>query len=188
MIRKSLGLVLLLLAGPGLAEGVSYNFIELGYERVEFDDIDLDGDGFGLGGSVELGEYVFLLVDYSQTSFDGGIDYDQLAVGAGYHVGMSERTDLYVGLLYVAAEASVGNGSADENGLGATMGIRGLITDKFELQGDVTYIDLGGGIDGTSVGVMGRYSFTPAFAGTLNLGFDEDATNYGVGVRFYFGK
>ena len=63
MIRKSLGLALLLLAGPGLAEGVSYNFIELGYERVEFDDIDLDGDGFGLGGSVELGEYVFLLVD-----------------------------------------------------------------------------------------------------------------------------
>jgi hypothetical protein len=188
MIRKSLGLVLLLLAGPALAQGVSYNFIELGYERSEFDDIDLDGDGFGLGGSVEIGEYVFLLVDYSQISFDEGIDYDQLAVGAGYHVGMSARTDLYVGLLYVAAEASVGNDSADENGFGATMGIRGLLTDKFELQGDVTYIDLGDGIDGTSVGVMGRYSFTPVFAGTLNIGFDEDATNYGVGVRFYFGK
>lgn len=187
MIRKSLGLALLMLVGPAWAEGPSYNFIELGYQHVEFDDIDLGGDGFELGGSVELGEYAFLLVDYSQTSFDEGIDYDQLAIGAGFYVGMSERTDLYVGLLYVAAEASVGGGSADEDGFGATMGIRSMLTDRFELQGDVTYVDLGDGIDGTSVGVIGRYSFTPNFAGTLNVEFEEDTNSYGVGLRYYFG-
>jgi hypothetical protein len=188
VIRKGLGIVLLLLAGPVLAEGISYNFVQLGYQRVELDDINLDGDGFEIGGSVELNEYLFVLVDYSQAGFDFDIDLDQLQVGVGYHVGMSPTTDLIAVLSYVQAEASLGGlGSEDQDGFGVTLGARGAVTEKFELQGDVSYVDLGNGVDGTTFEIGGIYSFTEALAGTLKFDFEEDATVYAVGLRYYFG-
>jgi len=195
MIRKSLSIALLLLAGPVLAADISYNFAQVGYQWITLEDVvpgvDVDGDGFGVGGSFEVGDSWFIQAAYQQASFDFGVDFDQVSAGVGYHAALSQSADFFATLSYVAVEASVSGpitGSASENGYGATIGLRGMVTDKLELDGTIGYVDLGDGADGTSFGAAAIYNFTDMFSLGLDVGFEEDAVSYGVGMRFYFGK
>lgn len=193
MIRKGLGIALLLLAGPALAADINYNYGQLGYQWVTLNDVlpglDLDGDGFGFGGSFEVGDSAFIQAGYKQTSFEFGFDFDQISAGVGYHVALSQSTDFFAVLSWVSAEASVsGGGSAKEDGYGATIGVRGMVTEKLELDGTISYVDLGDGADGTVFGAAAIYSFAEIFSLTLDAGFEEDAVSYGVGVRLYFAK
>ena len=178
---------------PALADGPSYNFIDIGYQEAELDGdlagFSVDGDGYGIRGSFEVGENWFVAVGYSSLGFDFGVDLDQIAVGGGYYFGMSERTDFFASLSYLSAEVSAGGfGSVDEDGYGVSVGIRSMLTDNFELNGSIGYSDLGDGADGTAFNAGALYSFTPTFAIGFDIGIDEDVTLYGLGGRFYFGN
>ena len=192
MIRKGLGIALLLLAGPALAADINYNYGQLGYQWVTINDVfpgvDVDGDGFGFGGAFEMGDSVFVQAGYQQTSFEFGFDLDQLQAGVGYHAALSQSTDFFAVLSWVRAEVvASGGGYAKEDGYGATIGVRAMVTEKLELDGTISYVDLGDGADGTAVGAAAIYSFTEIFSLVLDAGFEEDAVSYGVGVRLYFG-
>lgn len=193
MFRKLLGLTLVLVLSPAMADGLSYNYIQLGYQKADLDDdlagISIDGDGYGISGSFEVGESFFIGAGYSALDFDFGVDLDQLSIGGGYHTGLSDRSDFFATISYIRAEASVsGFGSLDEDGYGVSVGIRGLLTDNVELNGSIAYSDLGDGADGTAFGVGALYSFTENFALGFDVSTDDDVTMYGVGARFYFGS
>ena len=193
MFRKTLGVALMLAVSPAFAGGLSYNYIELGYQKAELDDdlagISVDGDGFGIRGSFEVGDSWFIGASYGTLGFDFGVDLDQLSVGAGFHMDVSDRADFFASLSYLQAEVSAsGFGSIDENGYGVTIGLRGLAADNFELRGTVAYSDLGDGADGTAFGAGALYSFTDNFALGFDLELDDDVTVYGLGARFYFGN
>ena len=81
-----------------------------------------------------------------------------------------------------------GFGNIGDNGFGVTIGARGMLTPRFELQGTVGYFDLGGGADGTALGVEGWYSFGGKFAAGVTADFDEDVTSLGLAVRWYFDR
>ncbi len=193
MYKKLLGIALIFAFTSAVADDLSYNFVELGYMKAELDDdlagFDVDGDGFGIRGSFEINEAFFVALNYSALGFDFGVDLDQLSAGVGYHGAMSNGTDFFAVLSYLRAEVSAsGFGSADEDGFGATVGVRGMLTDKVELNGRIGYADLGDGADGTSFGAGALYSFTDAFALGFDIEIDEDVTLYGLGGRFYFGN
>ena len=92
MFRKILGLTLVVFAAPALAGDLSYNFVQLGYQKVDFDndfvDSSIDGDGFGISGSFEVGESWFISAGYSKlqldTDFGFDVDYDELGLGVGW--------------------------------------------------------------------------------------------------------
>lgn len=194
MFKKLLlGTALVFAMSPAFAGDLSYNFIELGYQKAELDDdlagISFDGDGFGIGGSFEVGESWFVGVGYSTIGFDFGIDLDQISVGGGYHAGLSDRTDFFATLSYLSVEVSAsGLGSVDEDGYGVAIGVRSMLTDNVELNGSIGYSDLGNGADGTAFNAGALYSFTESFAIGFDIGIEEDVTLYGVGGRFYFGN
>ena len=193
MFRKLLGIALVLVLSPAMADGLSYNFIQLGYQKADLDDdlagISVDGDGYGISGSFEVGENFFIGAGYSALDFDFGVDLDQLSIGGGYHMSLSDRSDFYATLSYIRAEASVsGFGSVDDDGYGVSVGIRGLLSDNVELNGSIAYSDLGDGADGTAFGAGALYSFTENFALGFDVSVDDDVTMYGVGARFYFGS
>jgi len=195
MNRKALSIALLLLAGPAMAADISYNFAQVGYQWTTLEDVlpglDVDGDGFGVGGSFEVGDSWFIQASYQQASFDFGVDFDQLSAGVGYHVAMTPNADFFAVLSYVAVEASVSgpvSGSASENGYGATIGVRAMVTEKLELDGTIGYVDLGDGADSTTLGAAAIYNFTDIFSLGVDVGFEDDAVSYGLGGRFYFGK
>ena len=190
MYRLTTGLLALALTGSAFAGDLSYNFLEGQYQRVEFDEgfIDVDGDGFGIAGSFEINENVFALASYSTADFDFGIDLNQLTIGAGYHVDVSENADFFAALSFIRAEVEAsGFGSEDEDGFGATIGVRGMVSDQVELFGTLSYVDLGSD-DSTALGGGALYNFNDAFAVGANVEFDDDVTSYGLTARFYFGK
>lgn len=182
---------MLVTSAAALAETPSYNYIEGSYQFVDLD-IDfgsnVDGDGFGVGGSYELAENWHIFAGYSMIGFDFGIDLNELSVGAGYHADISDTTSFYANLAYVSAEIDVDTlGSVDENGYGLMVGLRGMVTDRLELDGNLSYVDLGDGADGTALGVSALYAFGDSFSAGITAGFDEDATSYGLVGRVYFG-
>lgn len=194
MFKKLLlGTALVFALSPAFAGDLSYNFIEIGYQKADLDDdlagFSIDGDGYGIAGAFEVGENWFIAVGYSALDFDFGVDLDQLSVGGGYHFDMSESTDFFATLSYLTAEISAsGFGSLDEDGYGIAIGVRSMLTDKVELNGSIGYSDLGDGADGTAFNAGALYSFTPTFAIEFGIGIDEDVTLYGLGGRFYFGN
>lgn len=191
MFRKLLGLSLALSAVPAFAGDISYNYVELGYQKIDIDDVvpgvNIDGDGFGINGSFEIAESWFIGAGYSQADFDFGVDLDQLALGVGWHTTMSNASDLYALVQYVEAEVSAsGLGSIDEDGFGVTIGVRGMVTDTVEIGGSIGYVDLGDAGDGTTFGAHLLYNFTENFAAGLFVDLEEDATGYGAGIRLYW--
>lgn len=187
MSRIIQGVVLTLLAVPALADDPNYNYLQGDYVRAELDDagFSVDGDGFGVGGSMEIAEQFHLLVRFRTFDFDFDVDLDQLAVGGGWHPALSDTTDLVFELTYISVEASALGFSIDDDGYGASLGLRSMLSPQFELAGSVNYSDYGDG-DDTSVQVQAWYNFTKAFAIGGGADFGDDVTIYGIGARYYF--
>ena len=192
MSRYLTAVFALFLALPAMAESPNYNFLELGYQSVDLDvggGFDVDGDGYVLGGSFEIGENFFGFAGYSKTDFDFNVDLTQLQAGIGWHTGLTENTDFFARAAWVDAEIDApGFGSVDESGYGLGIGVRSNVTDLIELYGEVSYVDLGSGADSTAFGAGIYFNLTDNFALGLGASVDDDVTSYGANARFYFGS
>lgn len=191
MFRTTAALLALTLAAPAMADRLSYNYLQLGYQRIDIDvsGISVDGDGFGVGGSFEVGENVFIFAGLATADFDFGVDFNTVDAGIGYRVDVSPNADFFATLGYARAEVDVsGFGSADDSGIGASIGMRGMVSDKVELFGSLSYVDFGDGGDGTSVGGGFWYNINNQFAVGVNGDFEDDVSAYGIAGRFYFGQ
>lgn len=188
MLRSMLVISMVALTAPALADGPDYNFIEGSYERIDLDGagVNVDGDGFGIAGSVDVGEAWYLFASYNATDLDFSIDLDEFAIGGGYHTPLNENVDLFAKLAFVRADASAFGFSADDDGLGVSVGFRGITNDRFELEGALNYVDLGAPGDDFSVSGAAWYSFTPNVAAGFKAAFGDDVTRYGIGIRLYF--
>lgn len=190
MMRSILCGLLLAVSTTAMADDLNYNFLSLGYERIELDDdfgFDADGDGWTIGGSFEVGESWFLFAGYGMGDFDFGIDLDQWSAGGGYHLPMADNVDFVATLSYQRADISAGSLSLDDDGFGASVGIRAMVSERVELNGAVNYVDFGDFGDDTSLSGSAWLNLTEQFALGLGVSFSDDATSYGLGGRLYFG-
>ncbi len=169
-------------------DGMSYSFIEAAYIDTEIDDgpIDVDGDGFGLKGSLELGEIAFVTASYGTQDFDLSVDLDQWSVGVGGHLPIAENIDLVGTLSYIDAEIDTPFGDADDDGYGAGVGIRARLAEQFEVEGGINYVDLDDSGDDTSFALGGRYYISPEFAVGAGFQIGDDVTAWNIGVRVEF--
>jgi hypothetical protein len=187
---RALGLAIALLAAPLAAQAedkISYNYVDAAYVVVDIDGFSKDADGFALRGSFELTENFFLFASYADLSAKvAGFNVDETdyGVGAGYAWSLSDKMDIYGKLAWVRAEGDALGFSVDEDGFSVGVGLRAFVLDPMELEGAVTYTDLGDFGDSTGVGLAARWYFTENFAVGGELGFSDDATSYGIGVRF----
>ena len=192
MSRYLTAVFALFLALPAMAESPNYSFLGLGYQSVDFDvggGFDVDGDGYGLGGSFEVGEAFFGFASYAKTDFDFNVDLTQLQLGIGWHTGLTDTTDFFATASWVDAEIDApGFGSVDEDGYGLSVGVRSNVTDLIELYGEIAYVDLGSGSDSTAFGAGIFFNLTNNFALGLGAANDDDVTSYGASARFYFGN
>ena len=183
---------LMLSSATAMAEGPSYSFIQANYQEVDIDvggGFDVDGNGYGVAGSVAINDSWFIFAGYSSSEFESVIDIDEGKLGAGWNSAISEKTDWFATLAYIDLSASAsGLGSASDSGFGASIGVRSMMNPNFELYGSLGYSDLGDGGDGTAVEAGLWYTV----AGNLALGLaaevGSDVTTYGVGIRLYFDK
>ena len=54
MLRSTLVLMLLIFSVSAGAQGFDYSYLQLNYGQIEFDDVDVDGDAFGVSGSFAI--------------------------------------------------------------------------------------------------------------------------------------
>ena len=186
-------------AVPGVsrAAGMSYSYVEAGYAEteIEADDVDMDGDGYRISGSLAIAPTYHIIVDYSTAdleveNFNIGADVETISIGFGYNRPISERADAIGRILYVDSsvdfDSTFADASADDSGLGMQFHLRGQVMERLEVEGGVDYVDVGD--DDTSLLVEGRYFLTDALALGAGLRFGDDTTSYGVSLRFNFGN
>ena len=187
MFRLSLLVLALCLSATVNADDFSYSWLQLGYGTVDFDDIDVDGDGPGFGASFEVNDDVFIFGNYTTVGLDFGIDATSTSAGVGFNTTVSEGADLFATVSWEYAEIDVPLlGSEDDSGFGVGIGMRYWVAPGFELNGGVSYVDIGNDGD-TAFSFGALYSFTSAFAGGLGASFADEAASFSVFARYYFG-
>ena len=188
-ISRSLFLGLFVFSATAAADDFNYNFIQGSYGQIEFDDIGVDGDGFGIGGSVAVSDRFHLFGGYTTADMDFGVDLNQAEAGVGFNAPISETVDLIASLAYVSAEVEApGFGSVDDSGYGLGVGLRAMLTPVLEVNGDIQYVDFGDGADDTGFGAGFLYRFTDRFAAGLSGDWSDDFSTYQLNARMLFGN
>lgn len=190
-MKKVLLLVLLVAAGPVAAEGLSYNYVQAGYASADLDmsgmGVDVDGDGWALGGSVAVTDNVHIFGGYMSLGFDFDVDYDEIGLGIGYNHSLGKNTDFVAGLSYIKGEAEAFGFSADDDGYGVNIGLRTKLSETIELEGGIEYADTDeGSSTAFTAGIL--FDLTDNVAIGVGGGWDDDVTIYQAGFRFYFGE
>lgn len=189
MKRTCLFAALMSLSAGAAAEGLDYSYIQGSYSQVDFDDIGIDGDGFGIAGSFALTDQFAIFGGYDSADLDFGIDFTQFEVGGLFRLPLSGTLDLVTSLSYVSMEVDVpGFGSADDDGFGVGVGLRALASPRVELSGGVSYVDLNDSGSDTSFGAGLRYHFTDAVSVGLTGSWGDDVSSYGISGRLSFGN
>ncbi len=199
-INKLLAAALLLVPVTSFAEGLSYNYVEGGYVKVDLDDADVDADGFRARVSGLVSESIYLFASYLSVKSDkftvatftsATSEVEQITAGFGLRAALGPSTDFFGEVAYVYVEGEDKNagpifsGKEDDNGFGLSAGLRHLFSSQFELAGAVNYVDVFGD-DATSYTASALFHLTPAFSLGGGYTFGDDADGWTAGVRFNF--
>jgi hypothetical protein len=171
----------------------NYSYVQLGYNEADFNlggPFEGDGDGLSLAGSFEISDDWHVYASYGSADVDVGgpfnadIDVDTWTLGAGYVFPLKENVDIYGRVLYIDTSADLGALNADEDGLGLQASIRAGITEEFELEGGLLYVDVAD--TDTSLQAIARYHFTEQFSAGVGITFGGDADGIGIHARYSF--
>lgn len=164
----------------------SYSYVELAYDEADFDlgPAEIDGDGLTLSGSFEITREWHVFASYGTHDLDFGLDVDTWMLGAGYVFPLRERIDLYGRVLYIDSDVDAGPANADEDGLGVQVRIRARMSDVFELEGGIQYVDVFD--NNTSLQGFARYHFTEDFSAALGLTLGGNSDSIGISARYSF--
>ena len=172
------------------SEGPRYTYVELGYERINPDNFNDDADAGALSGSLAVADNVHVFAGYSYGQLDTSgisVDLESADGGVGFHFPLSNTVDVVAEVAYLYAKVDADQfGSEDDTGYGVNVGLRAMLTPKFELNGGVSYTDVSDSETAGFAGVV--YSFTDMFAVTAGVSVGQDVTSYGAGVRLYLGE
>jgi hypothetical protein len=182
-------LAAVLLAGAAAAAELDYNYGELRYIDTELDagPFDADGDGFEIGGSLELARSVHIFGSYRTLDFGSGVDVSAFEVGGGYSVPMNNGGDLVGRLSYIDGEIDAGPGNLDDSGFGFSGGFRNMFHPQIEGRAFVNYVDLDESGSETSFELAGDYFVNDEIAVGASLELGDDVTTWTLGARWYFG-
>jgi hypothetical protein len=179
----------LALAGNAAAAELDYNYAELRYIETELDagPFDVDGDGFEIGGSLELAQSVHIFGNFRTLDFDAGIDASAFEVGGGYAMPLNTGADLVARLSYIDGEIDTQGGDADDSGFGFSAGARKMFAPRVEGRAFVNYVDLDESGDEVSFEIAGDYFVNDQVALGASLELGDDVTSWTVGARWFFG-
>jgi hypothetical protein len=189
MFRSTTAALLLVASASAGAAGFDYNYLQLDYTNIEFDNSSVDGDGFGLSGSYAINPDWHVFAGYQSAGLDFGVDATRIDAGIGYNTELTPVVDAYARLSYEYLELDApGAGGYDDSGLGFDIGLRFAASNDLELNAGIKHVDFGDNNDDTSLTAAALYKFTDAFSLGLGGSWGDDVTEYNLMGRFYFGK
>lgn len=189
-MRKLLGLWTLVglsgflaLSGPAHAAPITWTYAEGGYNNVDIDSINDDGNGWFLGGSFGMKNFHFF-GRYTDSSTDQtSTDVKHWFAGAGWHGMLGDSADVLGELAYSHGEV----GSVDDNGYFVRGGVRWRPIGLFEMGGFVRYEDLGD-LDSNMVYEANVMIHFWRIGLGASYETQDDADTYNIFARFNFGR
>lgn len=188
MKRTALALLCAVLPCAALAAEPRYTYIEGGYQYLDLDDFDVDGDGWAIGGSVALTDRFHLIAGYSSLGLDFGIDVASVNIGVGGSLPLDRSVHLVAEAGYARVDIDTPLSDFDDDGLFVNGGLRWMVTEGLELSGWLNYVNLDDSGSDTGFSLGGLFSITPELALGASVDLGDDATGYSVGLRYYFGR
>ena len=197
-MRKTLvlpALAALALAGPAVADNLSYTYLEGGLFGDSIDDpdgnqFDLRGSGLDLKASWAINRALFGFANLSGTEYEyrnePTDDYDfsagKLGVGLGVHFPIGRRVDVVTGfsLQRLRLENDSDNTTLNEDGWGLDLGLRGMIGERLQWTVSWHNVDYGRDNEDSSWSTGFRYYFTRTFA--MGLDFATTDENQASGL------
>jgi len=182
MKKTLIAIALIGTSTSAFADSPNWDKIQASYIETDIEtpiDEDITMNGYAVAGSLSLSDSIFVLANFDSVGDEsdfGDVDLDSLNAGIGFNHGITESTDVFATVTYEKLELvgsidALGSESFDENGYGAGLGIRSMITDFFELSVKADYLDIG---DENGI----RYDASAFFHLTSNL-------SLGVGYKLY---
>lgn len=185
---------LLAITGAAQATNLNYDYLEIGYSEVDFDDVDEDLQALSIGGSFLVSEAIYVFGSYADGETDdfagGRLETTGYTLGLGYRYGVGPQTDFTFAAAFENAEVEGAGGlsflgSDSENGYSLSVGARHLVAPEFELGLEASYVDIGDE-DDTVVTAGGLWHITEVVAIGLAYSLGSDAQSIEGGVRFKF--
>jgi len=178
---------------PVAAKGLSYSYVDVGYQRSELDapSDTIDIDSGLVDASFGVHEYVALRGGFRRGSIDipgQSTDLTEFRVGARGHYSLLEALDVYGEGLYFNQKL---NGSGD--GISSKTEIGGIYEGGFRLQAhkkaeiDLAYRYVSGDLDESFIVAGGVVMLTKNIGVSVNAAFgDDDDEEYFAGLRLEF--
>ncbi|QQX79654.1 porin family protein [Shewanella sp. KX20019] len=176
----------------------NWNFVEASYLSADIDGFNqgIKPEGYGVIGSVLLGDNVILNASYSTVSEDvviSGADADATlslaSAGIGYRYGATDTTDLFAmaSYLYVELDGSIDgdSGSYDDNGYGLKLGIRSMLTESLEAIATIERAEIDSESE-TAIAVSAYYHFNKQLAIGVGYSAADDIDMYSGSLRLSF--
>ncbi|MEM9209435.1 MAG: hypothetical protein AAGA61_09305 [Pseudomonadota bacterium] len=180
-----LGVVLIVIANPARAE-FSYDFVDIFYGQIDFDNADTDGDNFGARVSLSINDAFHVFGGASVSDLDLGADATTLQVGVGYNTELTPIVDLVTQLSYRRVDLDTPIVNTGDDGLGLDLTLRVAVTDLVEFNGSIDYSDLQDGGDNISLGGAVLVNLTERLSFGVIGDFDDDISAYSLLARIYF--
>jgi hypothetical protein len=188
---KALASLLLLAASAPSAQAqylgspFSYNFIELDYRMTEFDLAAEDLDGYYAHVSIESNKNIRVMARWGDaTGTVGGFDAKRrdLELGLGFHQAINRQLDTTFDLKFLRSESQAYDTRSTDVGYGIEGGLRGFVTDHFELNGSLEFRDL---VDTEVGGRFGAiFHFNRHVGLTAGYTYFSEQQSLHAGIRF----
>lgn len=178
---KKVGLVALLasLSWGTQAADFDYNYGQIGYQTGDL-------EGLTLMGSFELKNDIFILARYVSASVDtagSDVDYDEISVGAGYHMPIDKKTDAVFTVSFSSGEFDAPPGN-DDTGFLLTAGVRHNLNPQVELAGNIYHISTFNGETGLQA--EARYNINKKMSAGLSYTTGDYLDGLGINFRMGF--
>lgn len=161
-------------------------------------DDEVDGDGAGVKGAIELLPDLFLTGEYQALEYDENFglesELNQFRIGAGFGQGVGNGAGLYGRVEYVSLDDDDDEDEDEQNGIGGQIGFALPLSEWLRLHAEVGYVsldDLDGPefIFGASLRLARNLGLFADYRSTqLEFESGEEITleDVRVGARFYF--
>ncbi len=184
-------------------ESPRWDSVSLSYESADFGGNTFTGGG--ISGSKSVGEHFFVAGSYVSVSGEtsnfirvdlGGesrfletkVDavLNTLSAGIGFHQEVAKNSDFFVLVSYLDVEADIKKVAKNsDNGYGAQVGLRSLISPNIELSGSLVYSDIGESSE-TGVHISGSYHITELFSLGIGYSKSDDTDVLSASATFSF--
>jgi hypothetical protein len=171
---------------PALAQGfgpLRYDFVSTHLVVTELDEL-----GIELAGQTAVTERIVVAGTYQSWDPSERVERDTLKIGVGYIFGVRPNVDFVASVHYADNEIdSPGRPRFDEEGIILSGLVRGWLTQRIELSGEILLDNSIGSSTETvlELGAQFMREANVSYGGRLRL--DEEDTAIFVGARFYFG-